>query len=92
MMSRYRPYIVLGMGALMALVTSLLVFNWLAQFETPQVQKVSKQQVTMVAVAVEGEPWGTELVVEIMKLVPYPKHSLPEGHFSSGEPPCTMAN
>ena len=86
MMSRYRPYIVLGMGALMALVTSLLVFNWLAQFETPQVQKVSKQQVTMVAVAVEGEPWGTELVVEIMKLVPYPKHSLPEGHFSSLEP------
>lgn len=84
-MPRYRPYIVLAAGGLMALITSLLVFNWLSRLDQPTKQEVSNTQVTMVAVAIESKPGGTKLSTEMLRLVPYPKGSLPEGHFTGIE-------
>jgi pilus assembly protein CpaB len=84
-MPRYRPYLVLAAGGLMALVTSLLVFNWLSRLERPQQREAPNTHVTMVAVAVASEPWGTTLSKEMLRLVPYPKGSLPQGHFADIE-------
>ncbi len=69
----------------MALVTSILIFNWLAQLESPEKTTQVQLDTSNVAVVAEAKPWGTTLSEEMVKLVPYPKESLPEGHFKSVE-------
>ena len=69
----------------MALITSILIFNWLAQLERPEKTDQVQLDTSTVAVITEAKPWGTTLSEEMVKLVPYPKESLPEGHFKSVE-------
>ena len=69
----------------MALVTSILIFNWLAQLERPEETTQVQLDTSNVAVVAEAKPWGTTLSEEMVKLVPYPKESLPQGHFKSVE-------
>jgi pilus assembly protein CpaB len=68
----------------MALLTSILVLNWLAQLEIKK-PEFAKVQTSMVAVALQEEPWGTQLTAEMLKLVPFPNESLPQGYFSALE-------
>jgi pilus assembly protein CpaB len=83
-MKKYQPFILLGLAACMALVTSVLVYNWL-QRQPKVVEKVIGAQTEMVAVAVSDLFWGTKLASEQIKLVPFPTNSLPQGHFSTIE-------
>jgi pilus assembly protein CpaB len=83
-MKRSQPFILLGLAVCMALVTSVLVYNWL-QRQPKVVEKVIGTRTDMVAVAVSDLFWGTKLTPEHMKLVPLPTGSLPEGHFSTLE-------
>jgi pilus assembly protein CpaB len=83
-MKKSQPFILLGLAVCMALVTSVLVYNWL-QRQPKIVEKVIVPRTDMVAVAVSDLFWGTKLTPEHMKLVPFPTGSLPEGHFSTLE-------
>ncbi len=83
-MPRSRPFVFLGLAAVMALVTSVLVYNWLAQ--QSRAGPVETIQTELVAVAVSDLYWGTKLTEEMSKLVPFPKSSLPQGYFSTLEP------
>jgi pilus assembly protein CpaB len=83
-MKKSQPFILLGLAVCMALVTSVLVYNWL-QRQPKVVEKVIGARTDMVAVAVSDLFWGTKLTPEHMKLVPFPTGSLPEGHFSTLE-------
>jgi pilus assembly protein CpaB len=83
-MKRSQPFILFGLAACMALITSVLVYNWL-QRQPKVVEKVIGSQTEMVAVAVGDLFWGTKLTPEHIKLVPFPSGSLPEGLFSTIE-------
>jgi pilus assembly protein CpaB len=83
-MKRFQPFILFGLAACMALVTSVLVYNWL-QRQPKVVEKVIGSQTEMMAVAVSDLLWGTKLTTEHIKLVPFPTGSLPEGRFSTVE-------
>jgi pilus assembly protein CpaB len=83
-MKKSQPFILLGLAVCMALVTSVLVYNWL-QRQPKVVEKVIGARTDMVAVAVSDLLWGTKLTPEHMKLVPFPTGSLPEGHFATLE-------
>jgi pilus assembly protein CpaB len=83
-MKRSQPFILFGLAACMALVTSVLVYNWL-QRQPKVVEKVIGSQTELVAVAVGDLFWGTKLTPEHIKLVPFPTGSLPEGRFPSVE-------
>jgi pilus assembly protein CpaB len=83
-MKKSQPFILFGLAACMALVTSVLVYNWL-QRQPKVVEKVIGSHTEMVAVAVGDFFWGTKLTPEHIKLVPFPTGSLPEGHFSAVE-------
>jgi pilus assembly protein CpaB len=82
-MQRFRPFIVLGAGGLMALVTSMMIFSWLSNIEKPESANQVKLQTSMVAVMAKPQAWGTTLAADMMKMVPYPNESLPAGHFTS---------
>jgi pilus assembly protein CpaB len=83
-MKRSQPFILLGLAACMALVTSVLIYNWL-QRQPKVVEKVIGAQTEMVAVAISDLFWGTKLTPEVVKLVPFPTGSLSEGRFSTLE-------
>jgi pilus assembly protein CpaB len=83
-MKRSQPFILLGLAVCMALVTSVLVYNWL-QRQPKVVEKVIGARTDMVVVAVSDLFWGTKLTPEHIKLVPFPTGSLPEGHSSTLE-------
>ena len=84
-MGKYKPFILLGTAVVVALVTSLLIYNWLqrkANVVKPEMQTQS------VAVAVVDLSWGTVLTKETIKVVPFLKASLPDGYFSD---PASLA-
>jgi pilus assembly protein CpaB len=83
-MKKSQPFILLGLAVCMALVTSVLAYNWL-QRQPKVVEKVIGAQTEMMAVAGSNLFWGTKLTPEVIKLVPFPTGSLPAGHFSTIE-------
>ena len=80
-MSRSRPFVLLGFAIAIAFVTSLLVYKKLqgAPVETAPVE----EQGVNVAVAARDIVWGTKFTPEMIKIVKFPKESIPEGHFES---------
>jgi pilus assembly protein CpaB len=82
-MQKSRPLIFLALAVVLALVTSVLAYNWLAA--QPRVGTVEAIHTELVAVAVSNLYWGTKLTEEMIKLVPFPNGSLPQGHFSTLE-------
>ena len=87
-MQRYGGFILLGLAVLMALFTSALLYSWLeqqrghAKHGSPQVASLPTEQI---AVATADLFWGTTLSAEMIKLVSFPRESLPEGYFSTAE-------
>jgi pilus assembly protein CpaB len=67
----------------MALITSIMIFSWLSNLEKTDKPTQEAVQTAQVAVVTEAKPWGTTLTAEMIKLVPYPKESIPAGHFKS---------
>ena len=82
-MGQKRPLVFLGVAIGIALVTTVLVYQWL------QGQRVTETEVAEVviegvevAVASGDIPWGTPLTQEAIRMVPYPDDSVPLGHFT----------
>lgn len=79
-MGKYRPFILLGIGVVVALITSVLIYSWLQK--KGKVEKTEAFQTQSVAVAAADLSWGIVLTKEMIRLTPYFKASLPEGYFS----------
>lgn len=83
-MQRYRPLIFFGIALVIAVFTSYMVFSWVREQAKGYAQPLLSSTV-MIAVATAELPWGTRLTPELVKLVPYPSGSAPEGHFTKLE-------
>lgn len=78
-MGKNKSFIVLGIAIVVALITSLLIYNWLQQKSKAKEAIVETQ---IVSVATADLPWGTVLSNTMVKRVPFFKESLPAGYFS----------
>jgi pilus assembly protein CpaB len=82
-MGQKRPLIFLGVAIGIALVTTILVYQWL---QGQRMVDVSVPEVVVegvqVAVAKADLPWGTPLTDDSIRMVPYPEDSVPHGHFT----------
>ncbi len=79
-MEKYKPVILLGAGIIVALITSIITYNWLQKKgEVKDESSVLKTQ--KIAVAAVDIPWGKALKKEMIKFAPFLKESLPEGYF-----------
>jgi pilus assembly protein CpaB len=78
-MGKYRPFIFLGIAIIVALITSILIYNFLQKKAV--VKEVVSLETQPVAVAVVDLSWGTALAKEMIRMEPYLKKSLPEGSF-----------
>ena len=85
-MGQKRPLVFLGVAIGIALVTTVLVYQWLqgqrfVEVKTPEVVVEGVE----VAVASADIPWGTLLTADNIRMVPYPEESIPQGHFTARE-------
>ncbi|MCA9470573.1 MAG: Flp pilus assembly protein CpaB [Nitrospirales bacterium] len=87
-MFQNRPVLFMGLAVGIALVTTILIYNWLQQ------QKQSPQVVEERTVTIEGTPiavasadlaWGTPIKKEMIREIPFPQENLPSGHFKKPE-------
>ena len=84
-MFQNRPVLFLGLAVGIALITTVMIYNWLQnqkqQPAAPIEQKVVTVEGVPIAVASGDMPWGTPLTKEAIRMVPFPQESLPSGHF-----------
>jgi len=78
-MGKYKPFILLGTAVIVALVTSVLIYNWLQRKSKAEIPEMKTQSV---AVAAADLSWGTVLTKDMVKVTPFLKTSLPDGYFS----------
>ena len=78
-MGKSKPFIVLGIAVIVALIASLLIYNWLQQKGKAKEPQLETQ---IISVAAADLPWGTVLSNGMVKRVPFLKGSLPPGYFS----------
>lgn len=83
-MGQKRPLLFLGAAIGIALVTTVLIFQWLQgqQASEPEVQAVVEISGSEIAVASADVPWGTPLTDDVIRFVEYPEGALPAGHFT----------
>ena len=81
-MGQKRPLLFLGVAMGIALITTVLVYQWLQGQKMTEVDlpEVVVEGVS-VAVATADIPWGTILAEKRVKMVRYPEESVPSGHF-----------
>jgi pilus assembly protein CpaB len=79
-MTKKGPVIVLGIGILVALLVSIVSYNFLKGKAQKQFQT---QETVDIAIAAIDLPWGTALNTQVLKTAPYLKTSLPAGHHTS---------
>jgi len=84
-MQRYRPLIFFGIAFVVAVATSMMVFSWLRNQSKGHTQQILSFGTSNVAVAAADISWGTKLGADMVKLVPYPDGSAPDGHFNTVE-------
>jgi len=83
-MRRYRHWISLGMAFIVALITSLLIYNYLQK--STRVVEV-RQEIIPVATAIADIGWGTKITKEMIKSVDFLKSTVPPGCFTDGNSP-----
>jgi pilus assembly protein CpaB len=81
-MGQKRPLVFLGIAMAIALVTTVMVYQWLqgqrmTEVDTPEVV----MEGVSVAVASADIPWGTLLADKTVRMVMYPEEGVPTGHF-----------
>ena len=64
----------IGAGIFLALLVSIVTYNWLQKKSKVEVQAIETQQVVVAAVDL---PWGTNLSRSVLKLEPFLRKSLP---------------
>lgn len=85
-MSQNRSFVFFGLAALLALITSIMAYNWFQnQAPAPQIKKVIKYEGTPIVVAGVDVPWGTPLTKEIVRIVNFPSEHMPDGRFEKPE-------
>ncbi len=86
-MGQNRPLLFLGAAIGIALVTTVLIYQWLAgqQGSEPEAIPVVEVVGSQIAIASDDVPWGTPLTDEFIRLVSYPEDTLPVGHFTKAE-------
>ncbi len=86
-MGQKRPLLFLGAAIGIALVTTVLIYQWLQgqQGSEPEAQPVVEIEGSQIAVASSDVPWGTPLTDEFIRFVQYPEDVLPVGHFKKIE-------
>ncbi|MBN2373064.1 Flp pilus assembly protein CpaB [bacterium] len=83
-MGKTKPIIMLVFAMIIALIVTLLSYNWLqkAQKAPEVIKSVAVVETQPVVVAKFDLPWGTSVTEEMLKLKPFLKESLPPGAFS----------
>lgn len=86
-MGQNRPLLFLGAAIGIALVTTVLIYQWLVgqQVSEPEAIPVVEIVGSQIAIASADVPWGTSLTDESIRLVTYPDDTLPVGHFTKAE-------
>ncbi|GJL55737.1 MAG: Flp pilus assembly protein CpaB [Nitrospirales bacterium] len=88
-MFQNRPVLFMGLAVGIALVTTILIYNWLQQQKQQSPQVVEQKMVTVegipIAVAGADMAWGTPITKEMIREVPFPQEHLPDGHFKKLE-------
>jgi pilus assembly protein CpaB len=79
-MGRNKALVILGIGVLIALIASLFTYGWLQNKGKVQAQTL---ETISVVVASSDLTWGTVLTTDMLKLAPFLRQSLPEGHFAN---------
>jgi pilus assembly protein CpaB len=79
-MNRARPFILLGAAALIALVTTLLIYNWLQK--KSGVGQTAVLKTRPVVVALTDLTWGSAITKPMLGTKPFMGDSLPPGVFS----------
>jgi len=77
-MSRYRPFFLLAAAVVVALISTLLIYNYIQKKAS---RKSVAAETQTVAVAVVDLNWGAVIKKEMVKTEPYLKSSLPVGYF-----------
>jgi len=86
-MGQKRPLLFLGAAIGIALVTTIMIYQWLQgqQGSEPEVQPVVEIEGAEIAVASSDVTWGTPLTDEFIRFVVYPEDNLPAGHFKKSQ-------
>jgi pilus assembly protein CpaB len=74
-----RPFVVLGVAVIIALITTVLIYNWLQE---KAMAKPAAFETQPVVIAVVDIPWGTRITEEMVRKVDFPKAYLSAGCFS----------
>jgi len=74
-----RSFLVLGIAVIIALFTTVLVYNWL---QKKAMAKPAAFETQPVVIAVIDIPWGTRITKEMVRKVDFPKGYLSAGYFS----------
>lgn len=82
-MEKYRPYVLLGIAVIVALITSFLAFRYLRD-RVPAVP-VESLNTQPIAIAAADLSWGTKLTKDVIQTKPFLKESLPAGYITKPE-------
>jgi pilus assembly protein CpaB len=81
-----RALIVVALGGLIGLATSLWAYQWLQDVtEQTRLDMEAKSRTIPIAVAAADLAWGAVLADDAVRMVPFPADTVPEGHFASAE-------
>ena len=78
-MKKYRPFILLGVAVIVAILTSILAYRYIGSKTKAQEPPRETQSLS---VAVVDIPWGTTISKEMIKTVDFLKGTIPPGSFS----------
>jgi pilus assembly protein CpaB len=78
-MGKYKSFFLLGTAVVIALITSILIYNSLQKKGPKAAPPLPTQNVAVTTVDLS---WGSVLKKEMVKMVPYLKENLPRGSFT----------
>ena len=84
-MGQKRPIVFLGIAVVIALVTTVMIYQWLqGQRMVEEAPEVVLEGVS-VSVAGADIPWGTPLTPDTLRVVQYPEEGVPVGSFNDSK-------
>ena len=85
-MSQNRSYVFFALAVGLALITSIMAYNWFQnQGPAPQIKKIVKYEGKPIVVASMDVSWGMPLTKEMVRLVNFPSEHMPDGRFDKPE-------
>jgi pilus assembly protein CpaB len=84
-MENLRSLVPIALSLVIAVIGSFFIYKWVKYHSAPV--EVVKKEAEVVSIAVAGInlPWGTKLGMDMVKMAPFLKESLPVGYFSRFE-------